>query len=133
TVPLVLLGVPGAAFALAQELDRIMGGITRPIFGWISDHIGREITMFVAFAMEGGAILLFARCGRDPLWFVLTSGLAFFGWGAAFSLFPALTADMFGRKYVATNYGLLYTAKGTASLLVPLGNLLHDMTGSWTP
>src|SRR5207249_6547230 len=123
TIAVVLPGVPGAAFALAQEIDRIMGGITRPIFGWISDHICREITMFVAFALEGGAILLFARYGRDPIWFVLTSGLAFFGWGAAFSLFPALTADMFGRTYAATNYGLLYTAKGTAALLIPLGNL----------
>jgi OFA family oxalate/formate antiporter-like MFS transporter len=89
------------------------------------------MTMFVAFFLEGIAILLFAYLGRDPLWFVLTSGLAFFGWGAAFALFPALTGDMFGRKYASTNYSLLYTAKGAAALLVPLGNVLHARTGSW--
>jgi OFA family oxalate/formate antiporter-like MFS transporter len=131
--PVVLLGITQAALPFAQELDRIAGGITRPIFGWISDHVGREPTMCVAFGLEGVALLLFALFGRDPVWFVLTSGLAFFGWGAAFSLFPALATDMFGSRYATTNYALLYTAKGTAATLVPLGNLLHGWTGSWVP
>lgn len=131
--PLVLFGFTWAALPLAQEIDRVLGGVTRPVFGWVSDHVGREATMFVAFFLEGIALLLFALLGHDPVWFVLTSGLAFFGWGAAFSLFPALTADMFGRKYATTNYSLLYTAKGTAALLVPLGSLLHDQTGRWEP
>jgi MFS transporter, OFA family, oxalate/formate antiporter len=131
--PVVLFGLSGAALPLAQEIDRVMSGVTRPLFGWVSDHVGREATMFVAFFLEGAALLLFARFGRDPAWFVLTSGLAFFGWGAAFSLFPALTADLFGRRYATTNYSLLYTAKGTAALLVPLGSLLHEATGRWEP
>jgi OFA family oxalate/formate antiporter-like MFS transporter len=131
--PVWLFGLTLGALAFAQVLDRIMSGITRPFFGWVSDHVGREPTMFVAFALEGGGLLLLIRLGHDPRWFVLTSGLAFFGWGAAFSLFPALTGDMFGRRYATTNYGLLYTAKGTASLLVPLGSYLFTRTGSWWP
>jgi OFA family oxalate/formate antiporter-like MFS transporter len=133
TVPVTLLGVTASALPFAQEIDRVLGGLTRPFFGWVSDHIGREVTMAVAFVLEGGALLLLARHGRDPVWFVLTSGVAFFGWGAAFSLFPALVGDLFGRKYATTNYALLYTAKGTASLLVPLGSLLHGSTQSWWP
>src|SRR6185436_9526121 len=67
----------------------------------------------------------------DPIMFVLMSGLAFFGWGAVFSLFPAVSGDMFGRKFATTNYSLLYTAKGTAALLVDL--LVSTQTGSWVP
>jgi OFA family oxalate/formate antiporter-like MFS transporter len=132
-VPVSLLGVTLAALPFAQMLDRVMGGVTRPLFGWVSDHVGREPTMAVAFALEGVALLLLVRLGRDPVWFVVLSGMAFFGWGAAFSLFPALTGDLFGRRYATTNYGLLYTAKGTATLLVPLGSYLQAVTGSWWP
>jgi MFS transporter, OFA family, oxalate/formate antiporter len=132
-VPVSLLGVTLAALPFAQMLDRVMGGVTRPLFGWVSDHVGREPTMAVAFTLEGVALLLLVRLGHDPVWFVVLSGVAFFGWGAAFSLFPALAGDMFGRRYATTNYGLLYTAKGTATLLVPLGSYLQAVTGSWWP
>ena len=126
-----LLWITSAALPLALTLDRLMGGLTRPVFGWISDHIGREAAIFLAFALEGTALLLLIRNTHDPLLFVLTSGLAFFGWGAIFSLFPAVSGDMFGRKYATTNYGLLYTAKGMASLLVTLCLALKKSTGSW--
>jgi len=87
----------------------------------------------IAFSLEGVAILLLATFAHIPVLFVLLSGLTFFAWGEIFSLFPALTGDTYGRKYATTNYSLLYTAKGTASLLVPLGSLLKDCTGSWVP
>ena len=67
----------------------------------------------------------------DPLMFVILSGLVFFAWGEIYSLFPATTADLYGKKFATTNYGMLYTAKGTASLLVPLANVLTNATGSW--
>jgi OFA family oxalate/formate antiporter-like MFS transporter len=118
---------------LAMELDRIMGGFTRPVFGWISDHIGREIAIFLAFALEALALFLLIRFAHQPVLFVLMSGLAFFGWGAVFSLFPAVSGDMFGPKFATTNYSLLYTAKGAASLLVALCDLLRTQTRSWTP
>src|SRR5207237_1358341 len=83
--------------------------LARPVFGWVSDHFGRERAMFVAFTLEGSALLLLIRDPGNPVVFVLMSGLAFFGWGAIFSLFPAVTGDLFGRKFATTNYGLLYT------------------------
>src|SRR4029077_7592063 len=111
----------------------VMGGLTRPVFGWVSDHIGREIAIFLTFALEGSALFMLLQFAHEPIMFVLTSGLAFFGWGAVFSLFPAVSGDMFGRKFATTNYSLLYTAKGAASLLVALCDVLRWQTGSCTP
>lgn len=128
-VSLVGLTLPALTFALA--LDRVLNGITRPFFGWLSDHIGRENTMFIAFGLEGVGILALARYGSDPVSFVILSGLVFFAWGEIYSLFPATVTDTFGARYATTNTGLMYTAKGTAALLVPLGNVLMAATGTW--
>src|SRR5437870_9682708 len=128
-----LLGITMAALPFALSLDRILNGLTRPFFGWISDHIGRENTMFIAFGLEGVGILLLITFAYIPSLFVVFSGLVFFAWGEIYSLFPATCGDLFGRKFATANYGLLYTAKGTASLLVPLGNVLRAVTGSWMP
>jgi MFS transporter, OFA family, oxalate/formate antiporter len=98
----------------------------------VSDQIGRENTMFIAFLIEGVGIYLLLRFAEDPLWFVVLSGLVFFAWGEIYSLFPAACADIYGRRFATTNYGLLYTAKGTAAILVPLGNVLTSATGSWS-
>ncbi len=122
-----------AALPFALSLDRILNGVTRPFFGWISDHIGRENTMFIAFGLEGVGILLLISFAHVPVLFVVFSGLVFFAWGEIYSLFPAMSGDLFGRKFATSNYGLLYTAKGTASLLIPLGNVLQTATGSWMP
>lgn len=130
-VPVSLFGMTLLALPLAVMIDRVMGGVTRPVFGWISDTIGRELAMFIAFGLEGGALWLLILFAQNPLIFVLTSGLAFFGWGAVFSLFPAATADLFGRKFATANYGLLYTAKGMASLILIGLNRLQAETGSW--
>ena len=132
-IPVSLLGITLAALPFALSLDRIMNGITRPFFGWVSDHIGRENTMFVAFAGEGLAIILLLNLAHIPVMFVVLSGLVFFGWGEIYSLFPAISGDLFGKRFATTNYGLLYTAKGTASLLVPIGSVLKASTGSWVP
>jgi MFS transporter, OFA family, oxalate/formate antiporter len=132
-VPVSLIGITLAALPFALSLDRILNGITRPFFGWVSDHIGRENTMFLAFGLEGIAITTLITYAHIPVLFVVLSGLVFFGWGEVYSLFPATSGDLFGRKYATTNYGLLYTAKGTASLLVPLGSYIQATTGSWLP
>lgn len=132
-IPVSLIGITMAALPFALSLDRIINGITRPFFGWVSDNIGRENTMFVAFGLEGLAIILLLRLAHIPAAFVVLSGLVFFGWGEIYSLFPATSGDLFGRKWATTNYGLLYTAKGTASLLVPYGSYLQGLTGSWVP
>ncbi len=133
TIPVSLLGITMAALPFALSLDRILNGLTRPFFGWVSDRIGRENTMFLAFGLEGLAIILLLRLAHVPAMFVVLSGLVFFGWGEIYSLFPAINGDLFGRKFATTNYGLLYTAKGTASLLVPLGSVIQASTGSWVP
>ena len=132
-IPVSLLGITLAALPFALSLDRIMNGITRPFFGWVSDNIGRENTMFLAFGLEGIAIILLLQLAHIPLAFVILTGLVFFGWGEIYSLFPATSGDLFGRRWATTNYGLLYTAKGTASLLVPYGSHLQALTGSWVP
>lgn len=132
-VPVSMFGFTLVALPFALSLDRILNGITRPFFGWVSDQIGRENTMFIAFGLEGTAIILLLRLAHVPLYFVLLTGLTFFAWGEIYSLFPAICGDLFGRKFATTNYGALYTAKGTASLLVPIGSLLQASTGSWAP
>jgi len=132
-IPLPILGVTLTALQWALSLDRVMNGITRPFFGWVSDHIGRENTMFIAFSLEGLAISLLLLFAHNPILFVVLTGLTFFAWGEIYSLFPATVGDLFGWRYATTNYGLLYTAKGTASLLVPIGSVVRDLTGSWEP
>jgi OFA family oxalate/formate antiporter-like MFS transporter len=133
TIPVSILGLTLPALSFALTIDRVLNGLTRPFFGWVSDQIGRENTMFIAFLLEGIGIYALLELATNPLMFVILSGLVFFAWGEIYSLFPATCTDMFGRKFATTNYGMLYTAKGTAALLVPLGNMLYDATGkSWT-
>ncbi|HEU0218871.1 MAG TPA: oxalate/formate MFS antiporter [Stellaceae bacterium] len=131
TVPVSLIGITLPALTFALSIDRILNGITRPFFGWVSDHIGRENTMLIAFGIEAVGIWMLGMLGHDPVMFVVLSGLVFFAWGEIYSLFPSTCTDAFGTKYATTNAGLLYTAKGTASLLVPFGNVLAAATGSW--
>ena len=129
--PVSLAGLTLPALTFALSLDRIFNGVTRPFFGWISDFIGRENTMFIAFGLEAVGILALSIFGHNPVYFVIFSGLVFFGWGEIYSLFPATCGDTFGVKYASTNAGLLYTAKGTAALLVPLSVYVVEATGGW--
>jgi OFA family oxalate/formate antiporter-like MFS transporter len=131
TVPVSLIGITLPALTFALSIDRILNGVTRPFFGWVSDHIGRENTMFIAFGIEAVGIWMLGMFGQDPVMFVLLSGVVFFAWGEIYSLFPSTCTDAYGTRYATTNAGLLYTAKGTASLLVPFGNVLATATGSW--
>jgi OFA family oxalate/formate antiporter-like MFS transporter len=130
-VPVSLIGLTMPALTFALALDRILNGLTRPFFGWVSDQIGREYTMFIAFALEGVGIFALAKLGTDPVLFVILSGMVFFAWGEIYSLFPSTITDTFGAKFATTNTGLMYTAKGTAAILVPYGNVLAKATGSW--
>jgi OFA family oxalate/formate antiporter-like MFS transporter len=126
-----LLGVTAPALLFALSLNNLMNGVSRPLFGWVSDWLGREMTMFVTFLAEGIGILYLDRYGKSPVLFVILAGLVFFAWGNIFSIFPALTSDHFGNKYATTNYALLYTAKGCAAFFVPIGSILAARTGSW--
>ena len=130
-VPVSLIGITLPALTFALAIDRVLNGLTRPFFGWVSDNIGRENTMFLAFGVEALGILALYTFGHDPVLFVILTGMVFFAWGEIYSLFPSTCADTFGAKYAAANAGMLYTAKGTASLLVPLSSMLTAMTGNW--
>jgi oxalate/formate antiporter len=132
TANLTVFGL--AALPLALTVDRFTNGLTRPFFGWISDRIGRENTMALAFLMEAAAVTLMVAFRADPLALVVLSGLVFFGWGEIFSLFPSTLTDTFGAEHATTNYGFLYVAQGVGSILGgPLAALLREQTGSWLP
>jgi len=123
-----------AALPFALTLDRITNGLTRPFFGWVSDRIGRENTMLIAFSLEAAAVLVMLSVRDNALLFALLSGVVFFGWGEIFSLFPSTLTDTFGAKDATTKYGFLYMAQGIGSVLGgPVAAWLHDATGSWVP
>jgi MFS transporter, OFA family, oxalate/formate antiporter len=123
-----------SAMGLALVLDRIVNGVTRPVWGWVSDRIGRYDTMAIAFTLEAAAICALMSLIDRPAWFVILSALVFFAWGEIYSLFPAAIADVFGPEYATANYGVQYTAKGTASIFAGWGAAaLVETTGSWAP
>src|SRR3984893_1562231 len=123
-----------AALPLALTIDRLTNGLTRPFFGFVSDKIGRENTMAIAFLMEAAAVTLMVLLRDNALVFVILSGVVFFGWGEIFSLFPSTLTDTFGSEYATTNYGWLYIAQGVGSIFGgPLAALLREQTGSWLP
>src|SRR3984893_7910368 len=129
-----ILGMTMAAIPAALTFDRITNGLTRPFFGFVSDHIGRENTMGIAFILEGIAIYMMLQYRSDPFMLVVLSGLVFFGWGEIFSLFPSTLTDTFGTQYATTNYGFLYMAQGIGSILgAPVAAMIFEKTASWMP
>ncbi len=128
----LVLGLAALPFALT--VDRLLNGFTRPFFGWLSDRVGRENTMGLAFGLEAAGILLLLVFRHDAPAFVVLSGLVFFGWGEIFSLFPSTLTDTFGDRHATTNYGFLYIAQGVGSILGgPVAAAMRVATGSWTP
>jgi OFA family oxalate/formate antiporter-like MFS transporter len=123
-IPVDLFGMLMPALGFALFLNRIFDGIGRPFFGWLSDQIGREYTMALAFTIGAAALFTLSQSGRNPVVFVLLTALYFGVYGEIFSLFPATQGDTFGSKFAAANNGMLYTAKGAGSLLVPVAALL---------
>jgi MFS transporter, OFA family, oxalate/formate antiporter len=121
------------ALVLAITVDRILNGLTRPFWGWVSDHIGRENAIFISFILEAIAVYALLQLISHPIWFVALSGLCFFAWGNIYSLFPSITGDLYGKKWATTNYGIVYTAKGVATAFAgPGAAWLFARTGSWT-
>ena len=131
SVPMAVFGATMPLLTLTIVFDNLCNGFTRPLTGWISDHIGRENTMLVVFTGEGLAMLGLMEFGHSPAGFMIFAPLIFLFWGEIFSIFPAVCGDTFGSKFAAANNGFLYTAKGTASLLVPIASVIKASTGSW--
>jgi OFA family oxalate/formate antiporter-like MFS transporter len=126
---IALLGM--ATLSLAAIIDSIANGAARPMFGWVSDNIGREYTMAIAFALGALAYWLLQSFGTVPWAFVAFAAMIFLTWGEIFSLFPSTCTDSFGPKFATVNLGLLYTAKGTSAAFAPVANMIKDATGSW--
>jgi OFA family oxalate/formate antiporter-like MFS transporter len=129
-LPITLFGITLPLLTMTLSIDNLCNGFTRPLCGFISDRLGRENTMFVVFLGEGLSILGLMKFGHDPVAFMVFAALLFLFWGEIFSIFPAICADTYGVKFAAGNAGTLYTAKGTASLLVPLASVL-SAGGNW--
>jgi OFA family oxalate/formate antiporter-like MFS transporter len=125
----VLLG--GTTLTVALIVDNVANGSARPLFGWISDNIGREYTMAIAFSMGGIAYWLLGSLGTAPWAFAVFAAMIFLTWGEIFSLFPSTCTYTFGAKFATVNLSLLYTAKGTSAFLTPVANMIKDATGSW--
>src|SRR5277367_3700788 len=128
-IPVDLFGFTLAALAFALSLQRIFDGVGRPFFGWLSDQIGREYTMALAFLIGAAALYTLSQSGSNPVAFVLVTALYFGVYGEIFSLFPATQGDTFGSKYAAANAGMLYTAKGAGALVVPVAAIIAKTHG----
>ena len=120
-----------STLTVALLVDNVANGLARPLFGWISDQIGREYTMAIAFSLGAVSYWLLGSAGTAPWAFVIFAGLIFLTWGEIFSLFPSTCTDSFGPQYATTNLSLLYTAKGASAFLVPVANVIKTSTGSW--
>jgi len=129
-MPVAVLGVTLPLLTMTLSIDNLCNGFTRPLCGFLSDKFGRENTMFVIFLGEGAALLGLMWFGHNPYAFMFFAAMIFLCWGEIFSIFPATCADTFGSKYAAANAGTLYTAKGTASMLVPVASVLSAV-GGW--
>jgi MFS transporter, OFA family, oxalate/formate antiporter len=127
------IAIIGGATALSVALvvDSVCNGLARPLFGWVSDHIGREYTMAIAFTLGAVSYWLLGSAGGHPWAFVVFAALIFLTWGEIYSLFPSTCTDSFGPKFATVNLSLLYTAKGASAFLVPVANLIKSATGSW--
>jgi OFA family oxalate/formate antiporter-like MFS transporter len=130
-LPVNFMFIGSTVLVMAGIVDNVLNGLARPTFGWISDHIGRENTMAIAFSIGAGAYWALGSIGTTPWTFIATAGLVYFTWGEIYSLFPAICTDVYGPQYATTNAGLLYTAKGAAAFVVPAASWLQSYTGSW--
>ena len=128
--PMTLFGVTLPLLTMALSIDNVANGLTRPLCGFVSDKIGRENTMMIMFIGEGLALLGLMTWGHNPVAFMVFAALIFMCWGEIFSIFPATCGDTFGSKFASANAGALYTAKGSAALLVPVASVLAE-GGNW--
>jgi OFA family oxalate/formate antiporter-like MFS transporter len=127
-------GLAAGALTLAAALSPLANAASRIFWGWASDRVGRERAMIVAFMLQAVALLLVLGVGHlSAGWFAFTLVLVYFTWGEIYSLFPALVGDYFGSKHATSNYGVMYSAKGAASIVGGgLAAMLFEQFGSWS-
>jgi OFA family oxalate/formate antiporter-like MFS transporter len=127
-------GISVSALTLATSLNPLANGASRVFWGWASDRIGRERILASVFVMQAASLILVLMVGRlSGAWFTATLVLTFFTWGEIFSLFPSLVGDYFGARHATSNYGVLYSAKGVASIIAGgVAALLYERFGTWS-
>jgi OFA family oxalate/formate antiporter-like MFS transporter len=127
-------GLTAGALTLAATLNPLANGGSRIFWGWASDYLGRENTMAIAFVLQAICLLMVVALGHlSGAWFALTLVLVYFTWGEIYSLFPSTVADYFGTRHATSNYSVLYTAKGVASIIGGwFGAFLYEQSGSWS-
>jgi OFA family oxalate/formate antiporter-like MFS transporter len=127
-------GLTAVALTWAATLSPLANGTSRIFWGWVSDRIGRETTMVIAFSLQALCLFLVVVLGqRSGGWFAFTLVLVYFTWGEIYSLFPSMSGDYFGTRYATSNYGVIYTAKGVASIIGGwFGAYLYEQSGSWS-
>jgi OFA family oxalate/formate antiporter-like MFS transporter len=127
-------GIAAGALTVAASLNAVANGASRVFWGWVSDKTGRESALIVAFILQALCLLLVTTVGRvSGTWFAITLVLTFFTWGEIYSLFPAMLADYYGTRDATSNYGVLYSAKGVASIFGGwVATLIFESTGAWT-
>ena len=124
----------GVSITLAATLSPLANGAARIFWGWISDRLGRENTMILTFVLQAFCLVAAATLGQlSTAWFVTTLIAVYFTWGQIYSLFPSTSADYFGTKHATSNYAVLYTAKGVASIIgAYVAALVYEWSGTWT-
>jgi OFA family oxalate/formate antiporter-like MFS transporter len=127
----VVLLFGATTLTVALIVDGVCNGFARPLFGWISDNVGRENTMAIAFTLGAASYWFLGAFGSVPLAFVTFAAAIFLTWGEIFSLFPSTCTDTFGPKFATVNLSLLYTAKGTSAFFPTVASLIKEYTGNW--
>src|SRR4029079_4273070 len=124
----------GFSITLAATLSPLANGTARIFWGWISDRLGRENTMIVTFVLQAFCLVAVATLGQiSTAWFVSALIAVYVPWGQIYSLFPSTSGDYFGVKHATSNYAVLYTAKGVASIIgAYVAALVYEQSGSWT-
>jgi OFA family oxalate/formate antiporter-like MFS transporter len=127
-------GFSAGVLTLAATLSPLANGASRVFWGWASDRLGREKTMIVTFVAQAFCLASVVTLGQiSGALFSATLVLVYFTWGQIYSLFPSASADYFGTRNATSNYAVLYTAKGVASIIGGwFAALLYEQSGSWT-
>lgn len=110
--------------AVFNALGRYAGGA-------LSDKIGRIKLMRIAFLLQAVNMAVFGRFNSAAA-LALGTAVAGLCYGAAFSVFPAATADYYGIQNLGANYGMVFMAWGVGGVLGPqIAGGIFDATGSY--
>jgi OFA family oxalate/formate antiporter-like MFS transporter len=119
-----------ATFALTIGAAGNAGG--RVMSGWLSDTLGRLTTLRIMVAGSALAMPALFMWRADLFVFYVLVAAVYWCYGTLLSVFASTTADFYGTRYLGLNYGVLFTAWGTAGIIGPvLGARVFDAAGDY--